>query len=328
LCLYEFRLYGELGQPQAEPPPAVAGGASGGTNVLAAKNGGEVILSPSEGWAHANDDKLDRTTWFYTGEEAVFGFKDGLPANMESFAVYLPAADGCNPKQIDLFAGDEGPTGAFSPLGSMTTVNGKLRDGWQRLKLPPTTARYLKVKLVSAQSGKEGNELCLYEFRLYGELGQSQAEPPAAGGSASGGTDVLAAKNGGEVILSPSEGWAHANDGKLDRVTWFYTGEEAVFGFKDEEPSEFDTLGVYLPAADGCNPKQIDLSTGDEGPTGAFTPLGSMTTVNGKLRDGWQELKLPPTTARYLKVKLVSAHSGKEGNELCLYELRLYGRPK
>jgi hypothetical protein len=152
--------------PQPAPPPKPER-----VNLLAAKNGGEVILSPSEGWAYANDDKLDRATWFATDEEAVFGFKDGLPANMSAFSVYLPVADGCNPKTIELSTSDEGPTGEFKPLGVITTVNGKLRDGWQEMKLPATTAKYLKAKLVAAHSGKEGSaELCLYEFRLYGAL--------------------------------------------------------------------------------------------------------------------------------------------------------------
>jgi hypothetical protein len=333
LCLYEFRLYGELTKAEGGAPAAASESApTSRTNLLSAKNGGSVALSPSEGWAYANDDKLDRATWFQTGEEAVFGFKDGMAANMSAFATYLPVADGCNPKTIELSTGDEGPTGAFKPLATVTTINGKLRDGWQEAKLPAATAKYLKIKMTEAHSGKEGNELCLYEFRLYGELTKAENAAAAAPATSEPGpssrVNLLSAKNGGSVILSPSEGWAYANDDKLDRATWFQTGEEAVFGFKDEGQAQFDGFAVYLPVADGCNPKTIELSTNDEGPTAEFKPLATMTTVNGKLRDGWQELKLPSTTAKYLKTKLVAAHSGKEGNELCLYEFRLYGALK
>jgi hypothetical protein len=58
----------------------------------------------------------------------VFGFKDEGPAQLDAFAIYRPAAHGCNAKTSELSAGDEGPTGAFKPPGVMTSVNGKLRD--------------------------------------------------------------------------------------------------------------------------------------------------------------------------------------------------------
>src|SRR4051794_21228744 len=95
----------------------------------------------------------------------------------------------------------------------------------------------------------------------------------------------------------------------------------------DGRAAAFETLGVYVPGSDGRNVKDLELLAGDEGPTGQFRPLGTFTVANGKVKDGWQEFRLPPTTAKFLKVRVVSRQD-EASNDTYLYELRLLGALK
>jgi hypothetical protein len=150
------------GQPPSELPLSKPGR----LNLLSQKNGGEVIFSSGGNWSKINDDELGYIYGF-ANTEAVFGFKGGHAATFDTFAVYLPGVDERHPKDIELFAGDQGVTGSFRSLGTITLLNGRLRDGWQEFPLPETTSRFFKVKLISNFGG---NDIYLYELRLYGVL--------------------------------------------------------------------------------------------------------------------------------------------------------------
>jgi hypothetical protein len=148
------------------------------------------------------------------------------------------------------------------------------------------------------------------------------ARPPAAPTR----TNLLAQANGGEVLVAPNDLWLGTNDGKEDRLTWFATDSEAVYGFKDERPATFDTFSVLIPASSPYNLKDFELLVGNDSPTGTFRSIGRFSTLNVKLmRTPYQEFKFDPVTAKYLKVKLLLPHSGSQGNEIHLFEFRLMG---
>ena len=131
------------------------------------------------------------------------------------------------------------------------------------------------------------------------------------------------------MIFSTGPKW----DGTIDEkaynpaaAPWFHPNEEAVFGFKDGDAAVFDEFGIYVPEAEDHNVKEVELLAGDDGPAGTFHSIAVITTLNGRFRDGWQEFKFPTTSARFFKVKFVSAHNG--GNNINQSKLRLFGQLK
>ena len=162
--------------------------------------------------------------------------------------------------------------------------------------------------------------------RALGEVKQQTAaappQPPAK-------PNLLLQANGGQVLAAPNDNWLRTNDGKEDSIVWFVTGTEAVYGFKDERPATFDTFEVLIPGTHGSFLKDFELLVGDDSPVGAFRSIGKFTTQNVKLMQSpFQEFRFNPVTAKYLKVKLLLPHHGKEGNELQLHEFRLTGSLK
>jgi hypothetical protein len=287
------------------------------------KNGGEVLAAPNDLWARTNDGKEEEIYWFAANDEAVFGFKDERPGTFSRFAVLIPGSYNWNVKEFELLVGDESPTGTFRSLGTFTTQNVRLtKTPYQEFAFPEVTARYLKVKLLS-DWGKGGIEL--YEFRLPGKLAEATAAAAAPKAApVAGEVDLLAQKNGGEVLAAPNDLWMRTNDGKEEEIYWFAANDEAVFGFKDERPGTFSRFAVLIPGSYNWNVKEFELLVGDESPTGAFRSLGTFTTQNVRLtKTPYQEFAFPEVTARYLKVKLLSDW-GKGGIEL--YEFRLPGK--
>ncbi len=293
----------------APPPPPPAPAAK--TNLLSPKNGGQILTSPSDVWLATNNDKEDTVTWMRTGEEAVYGFKDDRPATFDTFAVYIGAQAGGNPKEIELFAGDEGPTGQFHSIGSCSFQNVKmLRTPYQECKFQAVTARYLKVKL--GASFANDSYIAASEFAVYGTLGVASAHPAGANaGPAPGALDLLSAKNGGAILTSPSDVWLATVDGEDATKTWLRTGEEAVYGFRDDRPATFNSFAVFIGASAGGNPKEIELLAGDNGPTGQFRSIATCTFQNVKLtRSPYQQCSFAATTAKYIKVKLGQSFAG------------------
>lgn len=156
---------------QVTPPPApqapVVAPKAERFNLISQKNGGEVLISGGPAWTGINDDLLKHLSMFRANEEVVFGFASDRTANIDTFAIYIPEKTSFNPKEMELFVGDEGPSGAFRSLGVINPLDARVRDGWQEFRLPPqTTGKFFKVKLVSGQ----GSMMYLYEMRLYGTL--------------------------------------------------------------------------------------------------------------------------------------------------------------
>jgi len=315
IAVYGVRLFGTVDETAA---PAAAATAPTGVDLLAPANGGRLLAAPYEDWNKLTNGKGERAT--SRPGDGVWSFKDGKPATFDSFQVYIPGVEQYNLREFELFAGDEGPTGAFRSIGQFTAQDLKMMpDGWQRFGFPPVTARYLKVGFRSDQGG---GYIAAYGLRLYGTVDETAeaVAPPAE----PQGINLLAQSNGGVLLGAPKEEWGQLNDGKEDgRVA---TGPaEGIWAFKDEKPATFDTFEVLIKGADGYNLKDFELSAAVDSPTGPFLSLGEFSAQNVKVMpSGYQRFSFTPVTARYLKVVL---KSDQGGGYIAVHEFRLIGQP-
>jgi TIR domain len=173
-------------------------------NLLSAENGGRLLLAPSDAWTVTVDGKEDQYREVQVGEEAVFGFKDERRATFDTFGMLIPKS-GRNPKEFELLAGDDSPSGPFRAIGAFHPQNAKVfqTGGWQDFKFPPVTAKYLKVKLRA--NYEDVVWIDLYEFRLLGQLKEAEAvaaaaTPPPANSAAVEPADLVVGKYFGDVV--------------------------------------------------------------------------------------------------------------------------------
>lgn len=148
-------------------PPSKAGR----LNLLAPENGGEIVIAANERWAATIDGKEDSYAWVDDGQ-AVYGFKDGRAATFDTFALLIPGANDGNVAEFELLAGNDGPTGHFTSLGTFKTENIRImKEPYQAYAFAPVKAKYLKFVPLKAHSGSR-NAMFAYEFRLLGSLDQ------------------------------------------------------------------------------------------------------------------------------------------------------------
>jgi hypothetical protein len=123
----------------------------------------------------------------------------------------------------------------------------------------------------------------------------------------------LAPEEGGQLLAAPSESWRKITSGKEDDWIEIRTGtdadSDAVYAFKDKKPARFHKLAVLISGSNDYNPKEIDVLAGNEGTKGAFASVGKCTLTNRLLFETrYQECELPPTSARYVKLKILSSY--------------------
>jgi len=136
--------------------------------------------------------------------------------------------------------------------------------------------------------------------------------------------NLIAPENGGQMLAASSEGWAYVVDGKEDTGTWVDTGM-AVFGFKDGRAATFDTFTMLIPDSAGTNVRDFELSSGNEGPTGRFEPIGKFSTQNVRMiKQPFQEFRFSPVTAKYFKIRTLKNHDGSEA--VRAFEMQLLGK--
>jgi VWA domain-containing protein len=322
--LEEWQLYGELTDltPVAATP---APQPTARINLIAEKNGGSLLIAPNNHWKATIDDKEALVAPFdlTVGQQGVFGFRDDRPARFDTFAVLVNSARGRNVKEVELLAGDEGPTGQFRAITTCTFENAKmLRTPYQECKFAPVTARFLKVKIASNYG--DSSYFSLEEWQLFGELGdsalaskpvvQALAPPSAAAQPSAARINLIAEKNGGALLIIPNASWKAANDDNEAPASPgnLSIGQQGVFGFRDDRPAKFDTFAVLVNSARGRNVKEVELLVGDEGPTGQFRAIATCAFENAKmLRTPYQECKFAPVTARFLKVKVNSNYGDR-----------------
>jgi hypothetical protein len=136
--------------------------------------------------------------------------------------------------------------------------------------------------------------------------------------------NLPAADQGGQAIVVPNDEWFKPISGKEGDSASIGSGQEAVYAFKDEKPAKFSKFSVLITAESGSNPKQIELLVTDGSPTGTFRSVGILDVFNAKLvKSPYQEMTFSETTAKYVKIKMLSAHGCCSG--LSLGQIRLLG---
>lgn len=130
-------------------------------NLLASENGGRIVASTNEETHRLTDGFLDYIN--DNGGFGIYGFKDGKSATFNQFQTYVPSSSCCGRHEIELFFGNESPTGNFTSIGVFKPFNGRLSEQlFQSYDFPPVTAKYFKFVSKSSTSS--------YEYRLIGVL--------------------------------------------------------------------------------------------------------------------------------------------------------------
>ena len=136
--------------------------------------------------------------------------------------------------------------------------------------------------------------------------------------------NLLDPDKGGHLEAASSDDWRRTIDGKEAAIS-LQADQTGVYGFKNGRSARFNTFTVLIPATDIYNVSEIELSYGNDSPTGAFETIGRFKPQNLKLfNTPYQAFAFPAVTARYFKVKLLS---GKDGYATA-YEFQLFGTLK
>lgn len=143
-------------------------------NLLSLENGGQLLAAPNDDWMSTIDGKEGPNP--ITFGEAVYGFKNELPAIFNIFTMLINVASEVNVKEFELLAGNDTPTGAFELIGKFQTQNLKLyKSPYQEFKFKSVTAKYLKVRILSCYSDNSSYCPGVYspkasEFQLFGSF--------------------------------------------------------------------------------------------------------------------------------------------------------------
>lgn len=156
--------------PASESSPAPAPPVSQAINLLAAENGGHLIVASSDDWKTTIDGKEDGSQMGNgIGAEAVYAFQEERPATFHTFTMLIPESADANVKEFELLIGNDSPTGPFKSIDKFETQNIELfKTPYQEFKFPAVRAKYLKVKLLSTFG--HTTHPGIHEFQLLGSL--------------------------------------------------------------------------------------------------------------------------------------------------------------
>jgi len=130
-------------------------------NLLLPDNGGKMVAATSNEVFKLTDGSLDFA--YGHGQFGVYSFKDGKMAKFDQFETYVHGSNGYGDHQIELFYGNESPTGTFISIGIFKPYNGLLADHpFQVYTFPAVTAKYFKFENHGMRS--------MHEIRLMGTL--------------------------------------------------------------------------------------------------------------------------------------------------------------
>jgi Mg-chelatase subunit ChlD len=293
-------------------------------NLLAPANGGQVLAAPEATWSGVLSGKEDEWVGAVPGNEGIFAFKDEGPAKFDKFTILVPKT-GPWVKEFELLAADE-VAGPYQSLGQFTTQNLRmLKTPYQEFKFAETTARYLKIKVISGHDRTTGGWHLLPQVRLVGKLEPASASAPKAASAAASQVNLLAPANGGQILAAPDPKWTEILSGKEDDWVGAVPGNEVIFAFKGERPAIFDTFRLLIPKA-GPWVKDFELLAADE-VGGPYRSLGTFTSQNLRLiQTPYQSFKFAPVTAKYIKLKVISGFDRTAGGWHLLTQVQLMGK--
>ncbi|MDO8137732.1 MAG: discoidin domain-containing protein [Candidatus Brocadiales bacterium] len=287
-------------------------------NLLAASEGGHMVFATKDIFNKLIDGKDDLVYWFYPGDEAVYAFEGEKTATIDKIQIPVFEAKGYNVKEVEVSVSTTSATEGFTLIGTLKPKNMVFANPYQEFKFNPVQARYIKFKPLSDFGG---GAIGLYEFKVFGELMEEEAVVVAAK-KEERGIDLLARANGGHFVAGTKNIFEQLNDGKEAQLYWFYNGDEGIFGFRDEKEATIYSVAVPIFEKSANNVKEIEIQVSND--LENFTPVGNIQTTNGLFaKNPYQEFRLGPVKAKYIKFKLLSDH-GAGG--IMLYELKVFGR--
>lgn len=305
-------------EPPAPPPPPAP------PNLLSQALGGQLIAAPTLEWAKMINGRDKDYAQVGLNQEAIFGFKDGGTATFSKFEVYVEEAGGGNVKEFELLAADDSPAGPYRSLGKFTLLNMRMMASpYQPFSFAETTARYLKLKILSNYGGSNLGNTYIGQVRLVGTVGATVT--PAAATSQVQLPNLLAAAQGGHVVAPADAELAKVLTGAEADYAGVALGGEILFAFKDDKAATFSRFALLISEAGGGNIKEFELSAGDAA-GGPFKPLGKFMTQNLRLiQSPYQEFTFPEVTAKQIKMKVLSNYGGSNLGNTYLGQVRLLG---
>jgi tetratricopeptide (TPR) repeat protein len=160
--------------------------------------------------------------------------------------------------------------------------------------------------------------------RLGGE-DSAAGSPAKAVALATPPVNLLAPDQGGQAKRVPKANWQGLISGKEDDYVTAYNGDEAVYGFRQDRPATFSRFAILIKEASQYNPKEIEILAANELQSEAFRSLRRCTIENALIVGvPYQECDFPETTAKYVKIRLVSGYGS---SWTYLTQIRVLGRP-
>lgn len=312
----------------AEPPAPEekllrAGRENAGENILAATAGAKIVTATNEDMAELIDGADDHSTVFSEGDTAVFSFKDGQAALLQSFAVPIAEENSQNPGMIELSGSLDGPeTGFFPVLQAHPKNKVDFKNINQEFKIdPPAAVRFLKVRL---GPGVSGGGAIIAELKVFGKYLSEAELKDVLSKRKPVERNLLAKDAGGRIIASSDPSFAGLIDGETNDTVSIDADQEAVFGFSQDKSAVISSISVPIFETSDHNCKTFEFSVSQDSPSDHFTPAGTFKTQNIAMAgDPYQVFKFPqPVKAKYLKMKLIDGHTGSSCE---LAELRANG---
>jgi len=332
--VYEVKVYGKWGAEEGAKEIAVVAAPTPfiekAVNVLAAKNGGHLVVASRPIFSGVIDGKDNEYFDAKPGEEAVYAFKNDEAVTINKVAVPIFETSNVNLQKFELFGSMTSPTDGFESIGEFSTTNAVfIGKTYQEFEFEPTQVKYLKVKFHRSW-GADWYSSRIYEVKVYGTWGTEEGaqeiavvEAPQA--VVKDAINVLAEKNGGHLVVASRAIFSNMIDGKDNEYFDAKPGEEAVYAFKDEKPVTISKVSVPIFETSDVNLQKFELLGSMTSPTDGFESIGEFSTTNvvfiGKT---YQEFEFEPTQVKYLKVKFIRSW-GQDWYSFRVYEMKLYG---
>jgi hypothetical protein len=320
LLLYRYGsdLVVSLGRPH-QPAEYTAGGTDRSTATPPPAAAGFGITDYLGGWTNA-DPNSRGITWISVR-------KDG-----ERLVVQVWGK--CHPTDCDWGTAQAAPFGrsvessADAPIKSVSvTFSPSFAE--QRLNLRLTTRDTLTSVVdthFTDRSGRADYENTDQFVRAKTSLPIPAAPAGATPAAQANVVNLLSPEQGGQLLAAPDESWRKLTSGKEDDFVHIRSGPEAeaVYAFKDKRPATFGKFAILIKGTDAFNPKEIEILAGDDWPDGTFRTVNKCNFMNQLMLEArYQQCVFPETTARYVKIKLLSSfHFNDWAN---LPQIRLLG---
>lgn len=320
--LTQIRLVGS-----ASAKAAQSGDKGPDNNLLSPSEGGAMIYAPNSSWPSIVDGKDgDMVGFSGCGSmpfDTVFAFKDGRAAQISKFEILIPSS-GEWVENFELLAANDSPTGLYRSLGKFTAANIRMvQSPYQSFSFAPATARYFKFRVLSATHGDCNNAMT--QIRLAGTLtgpAMPAPKPPA-------GINLLSPAQGGKIVSTTLQrDWTPVVSGKDGDMQRFSACGDApfeiVFAFKGGRAAKLSAFEMLIPQT-GQWVQDFEVLASDA-PKGTYRSLGKFSVQNFRLiQDPYQRFTLPPATAKFFKLRVLSGGHGDCDNRMT--QIRLIGNP-